>query len=69
MATLQDTQPDGEWEHPESEQRGEDEVPIPELEKLGISTPKTSKTLRYKTMATMLQALLDGSDDNPGLLS
>ena len=69
VAKLQDTRPNGEWEEPESEQRGKDEVPVPELEKPDISTPDTSKTLRDKTMATMLQALLHGSDDNLDLVS
>ena len=64
VATLQDTWPEGEWEEPEFDQGGGDEVAVPELEK-----PGTAKTLRDGAMATVLQALLDASDEDAGLLS
>lgn len=64
VATLQDTWPEGEWEEPES-----DEVVVPELEKRGIDITDTSKSLRDGAMASVLQALLNGSDDSSGLLS
>ena len=69
VATLQDRWPEGEWEEAESSQESKDDVVIPELENSEISTPDTSKSLRDGAMATLLQALLDGSDDNTGLLS
>ena len=64
MATLQDTWPEGEWEEPEK-----DDVVVPELEKRVFSTPDTPKSLRDGAMASVFQALLDGSDDDCGLLS
>ena len=69
VATLRDTWPEGEWEEPQSNHEDKDEVDVPELEKLEISSPSTSKTLRDGAMATVLQALLDEPNEDTGLLS
>ena len=69
VATLQDTWPEGEWEEPESAQGGSEEGAVPERETLQITNPKNSKSLRDGAMATVLQTLLDGTDEDTGLLS
>lgn len=69
VATLRDAWPKGEWEEPDSDQAGADEAVVPELEKLEISTPGTSTSLRDRAMATVLQSLLDEPDESTGLLS
>lgn len=69
VATLQDTWPEGEWEESESGQGGRDEVTIPELENSEIRPPNTSESLRDGAMAVVLQAILDGSDQDTDLLS
>ena len=69
VAALQDTWPDGEWEKPESDGIGGDEVVAPGLKKLIVSNPDTSKSLRDGAMVTVIQALLDGSDEDSGLIS
>lgn len=68
VAALQDTWPDGEWEEPETDLGGSDEITVPKLEKIDSNTLDTSKSLRDRAMATLFQALLDGSDDSTGLL-
>lgn len=68
VATLQDTWPKGKWEEVELEQGGSDEMAVPLPEKLESTTPDTSKSLRDRAMATVFQALLEGSDDNTGVL-
>lgn len=69
VETLRDTWPEGEWEEPQSDHEDKDEVDVPELEKLEINSPSTSKTLRDATMVTVLQALLDEPNEDTGLLS
>ena len=69
VETLRDTWPEGEWEEPQSDHEDKDEVDVPELEKLDIKSPSTSKTLRDGAMVTVLQALLDGPNEDTGLLS
>ena len=69
VETLRDTWPEGEWEEPQSDHEDKDEVDVPELEKLNIKSPNTSKTLRDGAMVTVIQALLDGPNENDGLLS
>ena len=69
VETLRNTWPKGEWQEPESYEATADEVAVPKLEKLAINTPDTSKSLREGAMTTVLQALLDGPDDNTDLLS
>lgn len=69
VATLQDTWPEGKWEEPESDEEGRDLVAVPEAETLEISTPSISKSLRDGAMNNVLKALLDGPDENDGLLS
>ena len=68
VETLRDTWPKGKWEEPRSDDEDKDDVDAPELEKLEINSPSTSKTLRDGAMTTVLQALLDEPDDT-GLLS
>lgn len=69
VATLQDTWPEGEWEEPESDEEGRDLVAVTEAETLEIETPSISKSLRNSAMDYLLKTLLDGSDENDGLLS
>ena len=69
VETLRDTWPEGEWEEPQSDHEDKDEVAVPELEKLEINSPSTSKTLRDGAMDTVLQALLDEPNEDTGLLS
>ncbi|CAD6582246.1 MAG: hypothetical protein ASARMPRED_000912 [Alectoria sarmentosa] len=69
VTALQDTWPEGKWEEWESNGIGGDEVVAPGLEKLGVSNPDTSKSLRDGAMATVIQALLDGSDEDSDLIS
>ena len=69
VATLRDTWPEGEWEEPEYVQGRQDEVTVPELEKSEITDPGNSKSLRDGAMATVIEALLDESNDTTSLLS
>ena len=69
VETLRDTWPKGEWEEPQSDHEDKDEVDVPELEKLEINSPSTTKTLRDGAMVTVLQALLDEPNGETGLLS
>ena len=69
VETLRDTWPKGEWEEPQTDHEDKDEVDVPELEKLEINSPSTSKTLRDGAMVTVLQALLDEPNEDTGLLS
>ena len=68
LAALQNTWPEGAWEESETDQGGSDEMAVPKLEKTESTTRDTSKSLRDRAMATVFQTLLDGSDDNYGLL-
>lgn len=68
VAALQDTWPEGEWEEPETDQGSSHEMTVPKLEKIDSNTPDTPESLRDRAMATVLQTLLDGSDDNTGLV-
>ena len=69
VEVLRDTWPEGEWEEPQSDHEDKDDVDVPELEKLEINSPSTSKTLRDGAMVTVLQALLDEPNEDIGLLS
>ncbi len=69
VGTLQDTWPVGKWKELETEDEGSDEISFPELGEMEIRTPSTSKSRRDGAMAAVLQTLLDGSDENTGLLS
>ena len=69
VETLRDTWPQGKWEEPRFDHEDKDEMDVPELEKLEINSPSTSKTLRDGAMVTVLQALLDDPKEYAGLLS
>ena len=69
VATLQDTWPEGEWQELEPNHGGSDEMAVPELKKIEGISPDSSKSLRDRAMATVFQSLLDGTDDNTGVLS
>ncbi len=69
VGTLQDTWPVGKWKEMETENGGSDEICFSELGKMEIRTPSTSKSLGDGAMAAVLQNLMDGSDEDTGLLS
>ena len=69
VETLRDTWPQGEWEEPQSDVEGKNEVDAPELEKVEINSSSTSKTLRDGAMVTVLRALLDEPNQDTGSLS
>ena len=69
VATLQNTWPEREWQEPESIQGNVDEMGVRKREKSETGNPGELKSLRDGAMVTMIQALLDGSDDTTNLLS